>query len=202
EAEAKLICSLFPEFSLSKTEQDVPVLIGKGTLKDDQQNDIDSYDVKVVCSDDYPFSFPYVYELAGRIPINIDWHVYPDGHCCISSVPEEIILCNKGITLQGFIDNQVMPYFFNQKYREMHGFFLKERAHGKDGNLEFFTDTFKTKDLDKIAHMLSFIKDYDEPNRVANCFCNSLLTYSRCHRDAFILIEPLPLDVIEDFISF
>lgn len=184
------------------TEHDVPMLIGKLILTDDQQNSIDSYDVKVVCTEDYPLSFPYVYETAGRIPVNIDWHVYPDGHCCISSKPEENIACNQGITLQSFIEIQLKPYFFNQKYREMHGFFLNERSHGSRGNLEFFTDAFKTNDLSQIIHMLRFIKGHNEPPRVATCFCNSGFKYRKCHREAYRLFKPLPVELLEKFINF
>lgn len=202
EAEAKLICSSLPGFSLMMTEQDVPMLIGKVILTDGQQNLIDTYEVKILCTEDYPFSFPYVYETDGRIPINVDWHIFPDGHCCISSIPEEMIKCRQGITLRGFIENQVKPYFFNQKYREIHGFFLKERSHGKKGNLEFFTDTFKANDLNWIVRMLYFIKDHDEPDRVAKCFCNSGNKYRKCHREAFRLLKPLPRQMIEQFISF
>ncbi|MEO8820252.1 MAG: hypothetical protein ABI374_05405 [Ginsengibacter sp.] len=36
--------------------------------------------------------FLSVCETRGRLPLNIDWQSYPDGHCCIKTVPEKIFI--------------------------------------------------------------------------------------------------------------
>jgi len=147
---------------------------------------IDRYYIKIVAVPEYPLRFPHVYETGGRIPENIDWHVFPnDGRCCLATIPEEILTCKKGVNLPGFIEKIVTSYFFNQRYREDHGYFLKERSHGDKGNVEFFTEIFKTDDLLSIANGLSFIKQHKEPNRVSNCFCGSGQKFRKCHQEAF-----------------
>lgn len=163
---------------------------------------IDSYTIKIVPTKEYPLRFPWVYEIGGRIPNNIDWHVYPDdGHWCFSSIPEEILTCKAGINLGNFIENQVQPYLFNQKYRETYGFFLKERPHGNKGNVQFFMETFNTKDLTAIIKGLLFIKQRNEPNRVSQCFCGAQRKYRKCHKETFRRLSAFNDQELDLFIS-
>jgi len=185
--EAEFIQNEYPGLILDADEKNTaPCISGIIKLEDEKGSFIDSYKIKIVPTSEYPNRFPHVFETDGRIPINIDWHVYPDdGHCCISSIPEEILICKNGISIHSFIENQVKPYFFNQKYREMKGFFLNERPHGMKGNIQFFTEELKTTDFVKLIQELYFIKARNEPNRVQKCFCGSGLKYRKCHREAF-----------------
>jgi len=73
---------------------------------------IDRYNIKIVAVPEYPLRFPLVYEAGGRIPKNIDWHVFPnEGRCCLATIPEEILTYKKGINLSGFIEK--VPMFVN-----------------------------------------------------------------------------------------
>lgn len=200
--QAHLLAYQFPELKYFEDGNGIPEVAGSLILSDDQGMVIDTYQIRIVCTPDYPLSFPLVYETGGRIPVNIEWHVYPEGHACICSIPDQIIACNKGITLGDFIDRQVNPYFFNQKHRELHGFFLKERSHGDQGNIEFFIEIFQTNDLQIIAQKLLYIKSNPEPNRVAACFCGSGKKYRHCHRHVFKLFKHLPGNILELFIRF
>lgn len=201
KAEALLIKDQFPELIYQENVDGKPFLSGNLILKDNQGTAIDQYSIKIECTSGYPFEFPHVYETGGRIPINIDWHVFPDGHSCIASIPEESLLCKKKITLNWFIEHQVKPYFFNQKYREIHGYFLHERSHGLEGNLEFFREAFRTDRLSIIAKGLVLIKSRKEPNRVSNCYCGSGLKYRKCHRDIFRKLSSLSDEELDLFIK-
>lgn len=195
-----LVRELF-NFKYYENSQGIPELKGFLPLVSVLGELIDSYQIRIVCSSEYPLRFPLVYEVGGRIPINIDWHVHGDGHACICSIPEEVILCSNGINLKDFIEDQVKPYFYNQKYREMNGFFLKERSHGLKGNIEFFQEVFKTKNLYHIAKTLHYIKSNPEPNRVQNCFCGSGNKYRSCHREVFRMFKKLPNQNLNFFIK-
>ena len=201
ENEAKTLIKQYPGFKYHESESDPPELTGQVVLNDLAGIPIDKYNIKIVCSDIYPLRFPLVYETDGRIPVNTDWHVFADGHMCICSFPEEILECNKGITLFSFYQNHVIPYFFNQKHRELQGYFLKERPHGNKGNIEFFQETFKTKNVTQIANLLGFIKLNREPLRVESCFCGSGEKYRKCHRAVFRTFKPLPPKVLDLFIT-
>lgn len=171
-------------------------LTGTLPLLGQQGELIDAYEIQIVPTEAYPGEFPLVYETGGRLPPNIDWHIYPDGHFCIKAWPEEILICNQSLTLLSFIEEQVIPYLFNQKHREEYGYFLNERSHGTAGNLEFFKDLFRTDKLSLISEYLDFIARKEKPNRVAQCFCGSGIKYRKCHREAYQLLSSLPDDVI------
>ena len=185
--EAELIRIKYPELILDTDEKDsIPSISGIIPLNDENGHSIDSYKIKIVPTPDYPYRFPHVFETSGRIPINNDWHIYTDdGHCCISTFPEEILNCKNGLSLSNFIENHVIPFFFNQKHRELYGFFLKERSHGIEGNIQFFIETFRIKDLATIIKCLIFIRQRKEPNRISRCFCGSGLKYRKCHRETY-----------------
>jgi len=201
QLEAIQLIEQLPGFTYFEEDNAVPQIVGRLALADNQGVLIDTYDIRIVCTSNYPLSFPLVYETGGRIPINIDWHVYPDGHACINTIPEEIITCNKGITLKTFIEHQVKPYFFNQKYRELNGFFLNERAHGQQGTIDYFKEVFKSNNLRFISLLLLYIKSNPEPNRVKNCFCGSGIRYRKCHREAFRLFKPLSVSAMDLFVN-
>ncbi len=186
EYEAQNIHEHFPELKYTKDQSGQACVTGDIVLTDQQGAIVDRYSVQILSSDDYPRNFPLVFEIGGRIPRNVDWHIFPEsGRCCICTLPEEMLLCKKGITLISFIENQVRPYFFAQKFREMEGYFLNERSHGNQGIVEFFEEIFKTKDLNTIIRGLIFIKQRKEPTRRDSCFCGSGIKYRKCHREAF-----------------
>ncbi|MGY6744924.1 MAG: SEC-C domain-containing protein [Cecembia sp.] len=199
--EALSLKGQFPELNLGQTEDGIPTFEGKLILSDEKSNPIDSYEIRIVCSVNYPQSFPFVFETKNRIPINIDWHVHTDGHACLCTWPEEVIYCHKGITLESFLSEHVIPYFFNQKYREMHGFFLQERAHGNLGTMDFFKEKFRTSNLKLIINWLEFIKSNPEPSRTNECFCGSGEKFRKCHRDEFREFKKLPVEIIGKFID-
>lgn len=201
--EAEIIQNDYPGLILVADEKNAtPSISGIIQLEDEKGSFIDSYKIKIIPTTDYPNRFPHVFEIGGRIPINIDWHVYPDdGHCCISSIPEEILICKNGISLHNYIENQVKPYFFNQKHRELNGFFLKERPHGTEGNVQFFIETFKTKDLATIIKYLVFIRQRNEPNRVSLCFCGSGLKYRKCHRETYRVLSAFNNEELNIFLE-
>ncbi|WP_294314358.1 SEC-C metal-binding domain-containing protein [uncultured Chryseobacterium sp.] len=183
--EAKQLHLNFFDFSLLEDEACNPYIEGRLHLPDEEGKFIDSYNIKIEVRDGYPNNLPLVYETAQRIPINIDWHVFPDGHCCIVTPPEEFLICKKGVTLEKFITNNVLPYFHNQLFRELKGYFLNERSHGNEGIREFFFSKFKSSDSEKISKWLLFIAKKKQPTRTSACFCGSGKKYRKCHRTIF-----------------
>lgn len=199
--EAVNIHEYFPTLTYSENEKGEPIISGELILSDEQGVFIDSFFIRIEPSEGFPFKFPFVFETGGRLPNNIDWHIFPDGHCCIKSMPEESIICKNGISLIMFIKEQVIPYFFNQKYREINGYYLRERSHGYEGNIEFFKECFKTNNLNIIARGLYLIKSKTVPNRVEKCFCGSGIKYRKCHRETFRLLNSLSDEELEMYIS-
>ena len=200
--EARRINDHFPTLNYSEEENGQPFIHGKILLRDAANELLDSYLIKIVPADNYPLSFPKVFEVGGRIPVNVDWHVFPDGHCCLMSIPQETLTCKKGITLVRFINEEVIPYFYNQKHRELYGYFLKERSHGNKGHIEFFQEKFNTSDLSFIVKMLLFIAKNKEPKNTDKCFCGRSSKYKKCHRTLFREFQLFGTDEIHLYIKF
>lgn len=199
--EAKNIKEHFAELNYEENLQGSPAIVGDLILRDEAGTIIDRYSIKIVPNENYPTRFPWVFETGGRIPVNIDWHVFPDGHCCIKAIPEEILLCSRGITLLWFINEQLVPYFFNQKYREMNGFFLYERSHGQLGTLEYFQDHFDTLNLPLILKLLKEVKNGKERKSNSKCVCGSGRKFRKCHRRSLRTLRVFSKTGIESFID-
>lgn len=182
--EAQNIHTVFPSLRYIE-EGGMPTVVGEITLEDADNNLIDRYKVKIVPSPDYPSRLPLAYETGGRIPNNIDWHVYPQGHCCVMSQPAEILLCKQKITLAVYIKEHLIPYFFNQKHRELQGYFLRECAHGAIGNIDFFKEILHASDYSEVVKALTFMLTNKGPSRTDFCFCGSGKKYRKCHREAY-----------------
>lgn len=177
------------------------VLGGDFELYDESNTFLDSYKVEICPTDAYPYQFPLVYEIGKKLPINIDWHVYPDGHLCIKTIPEEQITCARGITLKYFLEEELKPYLFNQVHRRTFGYYKSERSHGMRGVLEFYEGFFKTRDLLEIVSLLTFIATGNEPGRSSECFCNRDVLYRKCHRDQYRKMKLLGREAIFTLLS-
>lgn len=190
-AQAKKINESYPKLSLI-SKSGTKILSGEIDLIDASKNVMDTYKLEIHPSDKYPFMFPLVFETGGRIPINVDWHIYPSlGNCCIKVPPEEELICKNGITLLDFIKNEVIPFFFNQTFRKENGYFINERSHGVTGLVEFYAEKLGNNDIKQIIILLGYILFKSEPNRVALCFCGKNEKYRRCHRAAYKLLSQI-----------
>lgn len=183
--EADKISTVYPGLRFTNLN-DMLIISGKIDLIDVNDILVDTYSVEIHYREGYPYKFPYVFETANRIPINIDWHVFEsDGHLCIKAIPEEILICKPGISLISFIEKELKPYLFNQTHRRLKGYFLYERSHGYEGNFEFFKEILNTKSLLDVTQWMLFIAQRKEPERTHNCFCGKGEKYRRCHREAY-----------------
>ncbi|HNE47380.1 MAG TPA: SEC-C metal-binding domain-containing protein [Chitinophagales bacterium] len=160
-----------------------PALIGTITLIDQKENPIDNYQIKILCGQ-FPHKFPLVFETGGKIPKNIDWHMYEQtGNCCLCIPPEERKLCNMGFSLVSFMDDFVLPYFFHQTYRRKNGFFRDEWQHGIAGLYAYYSDLFATTNIFEIIRLLEKIVAGGPPHRNSPCLCGSGQKYRHCHKE-------------------
>ena len=181
----------FPSLTFIEKEG-APGLKGAIDLLSADGTHLDQYELEIIATERFPKTFPYIFETGGKIPINYDWHVYEtDGHCCIKTTPEEMIVCNRGITLVEFIEKEVKPYLFNQTFRRLNGYFYQERSHGIKGWLEYFYEVFGTTDLGIVRSGLSFLVKREKLSRTAICFCGSRKKYRKCHRSTYEALSGL-----------
>jgi hypothetical protein len=186
--EAEAIIKKYAKLTLIE-KSGIKILSGEIDLVNEVGDILDTYQLEICPCEEYPFLFPLVFETGGKLPVNIDWHVYEDtGRFCVKIPPEERLICINGITLHDFIKNELIPYLFNQTFRRENGYYINERAHGVDGLIEYYGERLKTNDTAELIRLLGFILYKNEPDRVALCFCGSNKKYRRCHRDAYRLL--------------
>jgi SEC-C motif len=169
-----------------------PALEGSITLYDESGNPADQYELRIDYQPGYPYLFPYVFETGGRIPTNIEWHVYEsDGHLCICTTTDEYIKTAGGLNLTAFIQEELIPYLFNQTHRRLTGFFLHEMAHGEQGELATLKLILKTNETANIHWLLVRTLTGVYIERTSLCFCGSKLKYRYCHRSAVDKLKSL-----------
>jgi hypothetical protein len=165
----------------------------------------ESYEVEIHHTEGFPFKFPDVYEIGGKIPRIADWHIYEDTlTCCLTVPPLEIIKCLHGITLDSFIESEVLPYFFNQTHRRVEGYYVNgEYSHGYLGILEFFDTELKTRGAVRdIVSLLFKIADSRKPGRADDCFCGRKIKYRKCHRSAYETLSKIGTEKLRIFANY
>ncbi|WP_110049712.1 SEC-C domain-containing protein [Chitinophaga sp. S165] len=159
----------------------------------------EEYEVEIHASEQFPHRFPYLYETGGKIPRIGDWHVNEDTFTCCTTIPaEEILRCKKGITVTEYIDEQVMPYLFNQTHRRVEGYYVNgEYAHGVKGLLEYYSHVLGTDGSPGVTvRQLLYIAENTCPPRTSYCFCGSGLKYRHCHKKAFQMLQEVGVEIL------
>ena len=195
---SKEAVQIYPGLRLTTAAQ--PSLEGEITLKDNTGIGIETYQLKILPAQGYPFVFPYVFETAGKIPLNADWHVYESfGHLCLCTTTDEYIKAAGGITLVSFIRDELEPYLYNQLHRNLTGFFLHDMAHGEAGELAGLKRLMSTPLIGNIHWLLIKVMEGWHLNRTSVCFCSSGRKYRHCHRqaiDSLSRIQPARLKIL------
>jgi hypothetical protein len=185
-------CTQFPKFEAASRDDGVVFLRGELDIVDRDGKFWESYQIEIHPTDEYPSRFPLVYETSGKLPPIGDWHINEDTKtCCITVLPEEILICKGGITLSQFLRNNVTPYFFNQTFRRVEGYYCNgEYAHGIYGVFQYYDNILSSgNDLRKAIKLMIQIASGQRPGRTHNCLCGSKVKFRKCHREAFDKLE-------------
>ena len=160
----------------------------------------ESFEVEIKYKHGFPNRFPKLFEIGGKIPKILDWHIFTsDNSSCITIPPHEVLLCLNGITISWFIEYQVMPHLFNQTHRLKEGFYVNgEYEHGIDGLWQFYEEELDSTDRLLIVKLLVNIAEKNKPGKKDLCFCGSGEKYRNCHRMAFIKLSRLGKDYLLD----
>lgn len=173
----------FPNLMITELDG-IKALKGILDIKDASNVVVGSFSIEIKYRMEFPYRFPILYEVGEAIPNIADRHKYPDGSCCITVLPDEILKCRDGISVLPFIEKYVIPYFANQVYYSQNGKYLNgEYSHGNDGYIEFYTNFFKTSDSSKWREDVNRVKSENviKMDRNKPCFCGSGHKYKNCH---------------------
>ena len=150
----------------------------------DYQGPLDSYSVLIGIFSDFPATSPRVYETEGRIPRELDRHVFPsDGTCCLT-VWEAWLAEVQEPTIEAFFRGPLHDFFFSQTYFDVHGEWpFGERSHGIAGVVEAFSEILGVEQDRQVVVAYLRLMCRRHLGGHAACPCGVGRRLRDCHRD-------------------
>lgn len=194
DAVRRLLVTKYPTLHLRKVNGEA-VVTGTLALYDNGVA-FDRYSLDIRLPKDYPASLATVYETGGRIPREMDRHVYPSGALCLG-VTEELWLTLKGdFSLGTLLDIPIRNFLIgNGHIEEGLPWPAGDRSHGAKGVLEFYQEYLGIHDERKLVRFLYAIL-LDKHRGHWPCPCGSGLILRKCHMDAVRKLNLLPKALI------
>lgn len=144
---------------------------------------VDAFRVRIEFGKHFPFDAPVVFDSEGRLPRDINRHVYSDGHVCLEVWPAWLAQ-NPGATVSTVLDGPIRNFFLSQSVFESSGYWpFGEYQHGDAGRREALRAVLRgdsTEDKDLAWRALALMMP---PRRQNTCPCRSGRLYRKCHRD-------------------
>ena len=181
QRELVTVSEKYPNLSI-RIKNGLGYLKGILDILDESGKAFGQYSIEIHESEGYPYRYPKLYEVGGEIPSLPDWHKYENDLCCLCVEQDEILSCNKGIKLDYFIEKVAMPYFANQIFRNSEGHYLNEYSHGLKGYVEFYTDLFKSGDVNQWELICDYCFNKPKLKRYQPCYCGSGVKFKKCHK--------------------
>jgi len=140
----------------------------------------DAFDIEMQIPPDYPDNLPVVKEIGYRIPR--EFHTYSgDNTLCLAAPLAVKIQFSLNKTLLGFIENLIIPFFFNylhlQQYETLP---FGELSHGAKGILEFYKSHLHIPESGIVLRMIKLLATQDYRG-YSKCPCNSGKNLRNCH---------------------
>lgn len=181
EKDLSIIKDYYPKLKYNKKGKN-RYLTGYIDVFDADDNYCDSFEITIKIPNDYPKSFPKMFEIGGKINSIDNSHINRDGSCCVCSLQEEDIrLKRKSISIQEFIEEFAIPFLANIiYYKEKQKYANGEYKHGIDGVIQYYQELFGKENIKEVMAEISNTISVKK-GRNDKCFCGSDLKYKRCH---------------------
>lgn len=142
----------------------------------------DNFNVLLVLPNDYPLSPPLAQETGGRIPLDVDDHVYPSTSDLCLGAPLNIKLKFLGNPcLLYFVTDILIPFLYSFCYKQQYGKMpYGERSHGAKGILEDYQELFGVQDIKSTLGLLKILADNTYRGHHP-CSCDSGAILRKCH---------------------
>lgn len=152
-----------PEMAVLPVAGDQVILEGAFKFRinvQNQQTFSDEFELKIAIPNDFPDNLPMVFEIAGRIPVDGNFHVNPcDQSLCLGSPLRLMDLLSKNKSLCGFVETCLVPYLYSVATHQRGGerFEYGELAHGKAGLITDYKELFEVDDEDGVVWWLTLL---------------------------------------------
>ncbi len=176
----KIVKNIYPKLKFINNPNN-EYLIGEIDIFDLEDSYIDSFNVKITIPKNYPFQFPKLFELDGKIKQIDSSHINEDESCCVCSLQEEDIRKRKGITIFEYINEFATPFLANILYYRKNGKYANgEYKHGVNGVIQYYQELLNKNQVDEILCEIDLIYS-QKLERNEKCYCGSNLKYKNCH---------------------
>lgn len=149
EDRLRLRCFLdeYPEMRVRPSPSDTLRLAGEFRFQahyKDRPVIKDAYMLQLDVSRRFPKDLPKAVELDGRIPRQLDYHVFKDGTLCLGSSLRLYLIALEEPYLTEFAQRSIVPYLYANSYRERGGEYpFGELAHGAGGILDDYAQILR-----------------------------------------------------------
>jgi hypothetical protein len=142
----------------------------------------DKFSIILSLPQDYPKSPPTVQETGGRIPKDIDYHVFPrTGNLCLGAPLDVRLKFQENPFLLHFVNKQVISFLFAFSHKECYGKDpFDDLPHGGKGILEYYTQLFNVTSNISAVELLKILAENNYRGHY-NCLCGSGKRLRDCH---------------------
>lgn len=189
----------FPDLRISQSDR-FPVTLEGSIILSGSKGPFDSFNVRIEFQDGFPLIAPQLFETSGRLPREIDRHIFSDGHACLAVWEAWLARTDDwsvGATLNGPIRN----FLLSQSEFERTGKWpFGEHAHGSVGQLDAIKAIIDPEAIG--ASRVVWIVDtlFKWPAGHISCPCGSGRRFRHCHRSELEVLrarlEPLTVYVL------
>jgi hypothetical protein len=158
----------------------------------------DRYALDIALPVNYPHAMPSVWETGGRVPREIDRHVFVDGSLCLGAPLAIWIHLGGDYSIERVIDGPLRSFLIgNSLVEEGEPWPYGERAHGVAGLLEHLGELIGTTDPRAVRRFLIELLDKKVRGH-GLCPCGSGLIIRRCHKDGVDMLQKAPALLLMD----
>lgn len=173
-----------PKIRIIEINDDKVELAGEYYLKAQQAGSqlVDrTYQLRFICTRDYPGKLPKVLDEGRYFPRNQEYHTYSDGSFCLGSELKIKSILRDDHSLTAFFENIVDRFLYAVSHRiEFGNFPYGELAHGEKGLVDDYGEMFGLKGKLPVLRAFQVLgKRKREANKLP-CPCGCDLRLGRC----------------------
>jgi hypothetical protein len=171
----------FPQFCAREVDGIIEACGGHSVLSNEGQ-ELDRYGLRIVVPKDFPEELPVVFETTGKIPRTADYHVNPDGSCCIGVKGAIFKWLGKGFPLSSYLRGPLKNYFVFQALKAQgQSWQVGEAEHGNKGIYDFWKAELGDLSPTEMVGILAAASKGKCPPKNGKCPCGSRVRSRKCH---------------------
>jgi hypothetical protein len=183
----------FPKLDYGRNRKSkIWIISGEIDICDVKGNYLNTFDIKIIVPDSYPYCVPVVLEKSEIIPRDIDWHISKNGICCLDSDNNLLVMSRFGINIKEFIAQKIYTFFANQLYKlQEHKYAGDEYLHHVDGIIQYYIEDLKIPTVEYVIVFLEQILNKKDLTRNKLCPCGTNKKIKNCHEKTIETIKTI-----------